>query len=117
MTNMFSFLNPTPLSVQTPQELQAYGWTTTDLWCAPTITGLYALLTHAQPFWAELHTLLSQVLGSASLDTPVKPLDPEVARAVCALLLSGAFVTRASKNFVAVDAKKGGMYSATADLG
>lgn len=99
MTNLFSFLNPTPLSLQTPPELQAYGWTTADLWCAPTITGLYALLTHAQPFWAELHTILSQVLGSSSLDRPIKPLDPETARAVCAVLLSGLFAGRAAKNF------------------
>jgi len=98
-TNLFSFLNPTSLSVQTPPELQAYGWTTTDLWCAPTITGLYALLTHAQPFWGQLHELLSQVLGSTSVGEPVKALDPEQARAVCALLLSGLFLGRTAKNF------------------
>jgi hypothetical protein len=99
MTNLFSFLNPTPLSIQTPPELQAYGWTTTDLWCAPVITGCYALLTHAQPFWAELHAVLAGVLGSTSLGEPVKPLDPETARAVCALILSSLFVGRAAKNF------------------
>lgn len=100
LTNMLSFLNPTPLALQTPPELQAYGWTTTDLWCAPMITGLYALLTHAQPFWAETHVMISQVLGS----TPgggkeVEALDPELARAVCAIILSGLFVTRTVKNF------------------
>jgi hypothetical protein len=98
-TNLFSFLQPTSLSLTTPPELQPYGWTTTDLWCAPTITGLYALMTHAQPFWAELHSILSEVLGTTSLGEPVKPLDPETARAVCALILSGLFVTRAGKNF------------------
>ncbi|KAF8188328.1 hypothetical protein BJ912DRAFT_1022480 [Pholiota molesta] len=75
--------------------LQPYGWTTADLWCAPTVTGLYALLTHAQPFWAELHLLLAQVLGggaAAAADAPPKPLDPETARAVCAVLLASLFV-------------------------
>ncbi|KIM49542.1 hypothetical protein M413DRAFT_438727 [Hebeloma cylindrosporum] len=98
-TNLFSFLSPTSLSIQTPPELQPYGWTTADLWCAPTITGLYALLTHAQPFWGELHELLAQVLGATSVGEPVKALDPEHARAVCALLLSGLFLGRTVKNF------------------
>lgn len=56
-------------------------------------------MTHAQPFWAELHEILATVLGATSLDDPVKPLDPETARAVCALLLSTLFVGRATKNF------------------
>jgi hypothetical protein len=115
MTNLFSFLNPTPLALQTPPELQPYGWTTADLWCAPTITGLYALLTHAQPFWAELHLLLAQVLGggaAAVADAPPKPLDPETARAVCAVLLSSLFVGRAAKNFgLWKPSKKIGMWS------
>ncbi|KAF9484952.1 hypothetical protein BDN70DRAFT_910458 [Pholiota conissans] len=106
MTNLFSFLNPTPLSLQTPPELQAYGWTTADLWCAPAITGLYALLTHAQPFWEELHAVLAQVLGGGAAafngggkpQSP-EPLDAETARAVCAVLLAGLFVGRAAKNF------------------
>lgn len=96
LTNLFSFLNPTPLSIQTPPELQAYGWTTADVWCAPTATALYALLTHAQPFWAELHSVLAQVLGASE---PVKPLNPEYARAVCASLLGSLFVGRTVKNF------------------
>ncbi|PPQ82394.1 hypothetical protein CVT25_008355 [Psilocybe cyanescens] len=99
MTNLFSFLSPTSLSVQTPPELKAYGWTTADLWCAPAVTGFYALLTHAQPYWAGLHSILSGVLGSTSIGEPVKPLDPETARAVCALLLSGLFLGRTAKNF------------------
>ncbi|KAF9557185.1 hypothetical protein CPC08DRAFT_736847 [Agrocybe pediades] len=99
MVNLFSFLNPTPLSVQTPPELQPYGWTTLDIWAAPVITGLYALLTHAQPFWADLHAVLAGVLGSASFGEPVKPLDPESARVVCALILSALFAGRTAKNF------------------
>jgi hypothetical protein len=99
ITNLFSFLSPTSLAVQTPPELQAYGWTTTDLWCAPLTTGLYALLTHAQPFWAELHLVLSQALGSTSLKEGVQPLEPEMARAICAFFLSTLFVGRTAKNF------------------
>jgi len=96
LTNLFSFLNPTSLSIQTPPELQAYGWTTADIWCAPAGTALYALLTHAQPFWAELHSVLAQTLGASE---PVKPLDPEYARAVTASLLASLFVGRTVKNF------------------
>jgi len=99
MVNLFSFLNPTALSVQTPPELQPYGWTTVDIWAAPVITGLYALLTHAQPFWADLHSVLSGVLGSTSVGEPVKPLDPESARVVCAFILTGLFAGRTAKNF------------------
>jgi len=97
MTSMFSFLEPTPLTLRTPAQLQPYGWTTTDLWSAPMITGLYALLTHAQPFWAELHIVISTVLGGVS--DKVEPLDPESARALCALILTGIFSTRTAKNF------------------
>ncbi|KAF7363826.1 hypothetical protein MSAN_01040500 [Mycena sanguinolenta] len=101
LTNLFSFLNPTPIAVQTPPELQPYGWTATDLWCAPLVTGIYALLTHAQPFWAELHTVLSGMLGGevATKSGVVEPLDPHTARAVCAVVLTTLFVTRTVKNF------------------
>ncbi|GLB35505.1 hypothetical protein LshimejAT787_0210700 [Lyophyllum shimeji] len=94
-TNMFSLLAPTPFALTTPPELQSYGWTTADLWCAPAITGLYAFLTHAQPFWADAHALIAQLLGGSS----EKGVDPEVARAVCAVLLSALFVGRTAKNF------------------
>jgi hypothetical protein len=99
LTNMFSFLDPTTLVLRTPPELQAYGWTTADLWCAPLITGLYALLTHAQPFWADAHALLGGLLGGVQLDKGIEAVDPEVARAVCALLLGTLFVGRTTKNF------------------
>jgi hypothetical protein len=98
-TNLFSFLNPTPLAIQTPPELQPYGWSIADLWCAPLITGLYALLTHAQPFWADVHALIAGASGSASLKPTVQPVDPETARAVCAILLVILFVGRAAMNF------------------
>ncbi|KAJ7085698.1 hypothetical protein B0H15DRAFT_1023304 [Mycena belliarum] len=101
LTNLLSFLNPTPISLQTPPELQPYGWTATDLWCAPLVTGLYALLTHAQPFWADAHSVLSGMLG-ASMDPKsgdVAALDPHTARAVCVVLLTTLFVGRTVKNF------------------
>jgi hypothetical protein len=94
---MFSFLEPTPLTLTTPDELKPYGWTTTDIWSAPLITGLYALLTHAQPFWAEFHSVISTALGGA--DGKVGPMDPESARALCALILAVLFSTRTAKNF------------------
>ncbi|OJA21682.1 hypothetical protein AZE42_12687 [Rhizopogon vesiculosus] len=97
ITNMFSFLEPTPLKLTTPAELKLYRWTTTDLWCTPLIAGLYALLTHAQPFWAELHDVISTVLGGAG--DGVGPMDPESARALCALILAGMFSTRTVKDF------------------
>jgi hypothetical protein len=97
ITNMFSFLEPTPLTLTTPDELKPYGWTTTDLWSAPLITGLYALLTHAQPFWAEFHAVISTALGGAG--DKVGPMDPESARALCALILAVLFSTRTAKNF------------------
>jgi hypothetical protein len=94
---MFSFLEPTPLTLTTPAAIKPYGWTATDLWCAPFITGLYALLTHAQPFWAELHSVISTVLGNTG--DKVGPMDPEAARALCALILAGMFSTRTAKNY------------------
>jgi len=96
LTNLFSFFSPVALAVQSPPELQPYGWTNADLWCAPVVTGFYALLTHAQPFWANVHGLLAGLLGA---NQPVKPLDPEAARAVCVLFLSTVFVGRAVNNF------------------
>ncbi|THU96339.1 hypothetical protein K435DRAFT_858649 [Dendrothele bispora CBS 962.96] len=98
LTNLFSFMNPTPLALQTPPELQAYGWTIVDLWCAPLITGLYALLTHAQPFWADTHMVLSQMMGGVQ-EKQVEALDTDTARALCAVILAGLFTTRTVKNF------------------
>ncbi|KAF9009500.1 hypothetical protein BDQ17DRAFT_1397792 [Cyathus striatus] len=99
--NFFSFLNPGSLSVQTPPELQAYGWTTADIWCAPAITGLYALLTHAQPFWTDVHSILVELLSGSMAEkgAPVEAVDAETARAICALVLSALFTGRTVKNF------------------
>ncbi|KAI1783406.1 hypothetical protein LXA43DRAFT_903592 [Ganoderma leucocontextum] len=97
-TNLFSFLQPYALTLTTPSEFLPYGWTTTDLWCAPLITGLFSFLTHAQPFWADAHHVATGWLGSTGAEK-VAAVDPETARAVCTLVLAGLFTTRALKNF------------------
>jgi len=97
IVNMFSFLEPTPLKLTTPAELKPFGWTATDLWCAPLITGFYALLTHAQPFWAQFHSMISTALGGTG--DKVEPMDAESARALCALILVGMFSVRTVKDF------------------
>ncbi|PCH38396.1 hypothetical protein WOLCODRAFT_136246 [Wolfiporia cocos MD-104 SS10] len=102
--NMFSFLQPYALTITTPPELMPNGWTATDLWCAPLITGLYALLTHAQPFWADAHAVVSGWLGAAGSEK-VQPVDPEYARALCAAVLAVMFTTRTIKTFGFAQAK------------
>ncbi|KAH8991079.1 hypothetical protein EDB86DRAFT_1636279 [Lactarius hatsudake] len=112
--NLFSLLRPTPMQVSTPPELLPYGWTATDLWAAPLVTGLYATLTHAQPFFAHLHVLLFSFLSplglaylsdaSAKRDGPstqkeVAPLDTHTARAACAVVLCALYVNRAVRTY------------------
>ena len=99
MTNLFSFIQPYALTLTTPTEFLPHGWTTTDLWCAPLVTGLYAFLTHAQPFWADAHSVALGWLGSSSGVEKIAAVDEETARAACAVLLAGLFTTRAVKNF------------------
>ena len=95
-------LQPTGFNLATPTELRALGWTTTDLWCAPVTTALYALLTHAQPFWADLHALLITfgfpALANEGEKSGPQPLDTESARAACAVFLMSLFVTRTVRN-------------------
>jgi hypothetical protein len=98
----------------TPPELLPYGWTATDLWIAPLVTGLYATLTHAQPFFAGLHALLFSFfsplglaplsfqytkLGNSDSEGVVIPLEAADARAVCVLVLSALFGLRAVRAF------------------
>ncbi|KAI0261064.1 hypothetical protein BC834DRAFT_845812 [Gloeopeniophorella convolvens] len=112
--NLLSMLRPTPMALTTPPELLPYGWTTTDLWVAPLVTGLYATLTHAQPFFAYLHALLFSFfspLGLAELsfasakpdgtgsEGVVVPLDADTARAACVVVLAALFTTRTVRAF------------------
>ena len=104
--SMFNFLQPYSLTLSTPPEVLPYGWTTTDLWAAPLITGLYATLTHAQPYWAGLHYSLLGWIGAASVSesgvASVDPVDPEIARAACAVILAGLFGVRTYKTYTGV---------------
>jgi len=86
-----SLLAPTGMTLSTPPDLLPYGWTSLDLWCAPLITGLYGVLTHALPSLANVH--------AAVMGNDVAPVDAELARAACALLLAAAFTTRTVRNF------------------
>ena len=73
---------------------------TTGLWCAPVVTGLYATLTHAQPFRAGVHAILGALAGGRyAAEAKLGPLDTETACAPCALVLAGLFVMRAAKAF------------------
>ncbi|GBE82754.1 hypothetical protein BKA93DRAFT_763979 [Sparassis latifolia] len=103
--NLFSFLHPYALTLTTPAELLPYGWTTADLWCAPLITGLYALLTHAQPFWANVHAAAAGALGAPG--PSADPVDPEVARALCAAVLATVFAARTYRTYGVPPAKVG----------
>jgi hypothetical protein len=112
--NLFSLLHPTQMQVNTPPELLPYGWTATDLWAAPLVTGLYATLTHAQPFFAYLHALLfsflsplglaylsdaSEKTGGSPNKSVVVPLEANTARAACAVVLCALYVNRAVRTY------------------
>ncbi|KAI9446760.1 hypothetical protein H4582DRAFT_1804919 [Lactarius indigo] len=98
VVNVLSLLRPTPMTLTTPPELLPYGWTATDLWIAPLVTGLYATLTHAQPFFAYLHALLFSFFSpSRACSAFVRRLYN--ARAACVLVLSALFSLRAVRSF------------------
>ncbi|EJD46226.1 hypothetical protein AURDEDRAFT_103278 [Auricularia subglabra TFB-10046 SS5] len=100
--NLFSMLSPHGFSLATPAELQAYGWTTLDLWVAPITTAFFALFTQpaSQPFWRDTYQYVLPWIQS--LDETLRPKgmpDREMIRAACAVGLSVAFATRAVKNY------------------
>jgi hypothetical protein len=112
LSNLFSLVRPTPIEVATPPELLPYGWTATDFWSPMLVTGLYATLTHAQPFFTYIHTLLfaffwpfglaglSEVSPkSGSSANMVNPIDHETARAVCAIVLCALNINRAMRAY------------------
>ncbi|KAH9999095.1 hypothetical protein BJV77DRAFT_1058619 [Russula vinacea] len=95
-----------PIEVATPPELHSYGWAATDFWSPMLVTGLYATLTHAQPFFTSIHTLLFAFFwpfGLARLSEKsngvVAPIDHETARAVCAIVLCALNVNRAMRAY------------------
>jgi hypothetical protein len=94
-------LHPAGWHLATPAELKPYGWTTVDLWAAPLVTGLAALLTHAQPFWAYLHLSLvgfSSPLVILNKEDLVKPWNTNDARAFGAVVLWVLFASRTVMN-------------------
>ena len=91
-------LSPQGWGVSTPNELKPYGWTTLDIWIAPLMTCLFALLTNAQPFWRDLHAALLDT-SFGQLVMPLKALDSDKARAVCASTMAVLFTVRALWNF------------------
>ncbi|KAF8479121.1 hypothetical protein DFH94DRAFT_632236 [Russula ochroleuca] len=116
VSNLFSLLRPTQIEVATPPELLSYGWTATDFWSPMLVTGLYATLTHAQPFFTSIHSLLFAFFwpfglvrlsdattksgGSAGRHQGVvAPVDHETARAVCAIVLCALNVNRAMRAY------------------
>ena len=96
-------LHPHGWSLTTPAELMPYGWTTVDLWAAPLVTGLFAFLTHAQPFWARLHLTTLGFSRPADINSlevdPWNPWSVEDARALGALILWALFAIRTINNF------------------
>ena len=61
------------------------------------VTGIYSLLTHAQPFWGTAHAAIFGWLSSG--DEKLAPVDYEVARAACTVVLMVLFSTRAVSNY------------------
>jgi hypothetical protein len=65
-----------------------------DLWVAPLITCLYALLTCGQPCWVPAHRAVMRWLGRVFEEKP-KGVDELTAQAICALVLIALFSWRA----------------------
>jgi hypothetical protein len=114
ISNLFSLLRPTPIEITTPPELLPYGWTATDFWACPLVVGLYATLTHAQPFFAYVHSLLYVFfwpIGLAPLAEAktgqasgkrqhvVAAVDHQSAQAFCAIVLCALHVNRAMRAY------------------
>ncbi|PVF98314.1 hypothetical protein CPB86DRAFT_758712 [Serendipita vermifera] len=119
--NTFQMLSPYGFHMKTPPEFLPGGWRTMDLWVAPLITGLYALLTQAQSVWIPYHHQVVHKIGHSTLfgtiewanittkiddDTwvedsfsTIRPMGHTDARSVCALILAVLFLYRAIVNF------------------
>ncbi|KAF8589670.1 hypothetical protein K439DRAFT_1612476 [Ramaria rubella] len=99
IVNLVSMFNPGGWSLVTPAELKSYGWTTVDLWAAPLITAIVALLTQAQPVWAHLHIILVGLFHSRDSNDLLKAWTVEDARSFGAVILWALFAARAVKNY------------------
>lgn len=65
-----------------------------DLWAAPLITCLYALLTCGQPCWVPAHRAVMRWLGRVFEEKP-QGVDELTAQAICALVMIAMFSWRA----------------------
>jgi len=61
------------------------------------VTAIYSLLTHTQPFWGTAHAAIFGWLGSG--DEKLAPVDREIARAACTVVLIILFSARAVKKY------------------
>ena len=61
------------------------------------VTGVYSLLTHSQPFWGTAHAAVFGWLGSGGGE--LAPVDHEIARAACTVVLMTLFSARAVNNY------------------
>lgn len=105
-------LSPSGWAVQTPPELQPWGWTSLDILVAPIMSALFATLTHSQSVWRDAHVQATSYMNYGALignittsEKPAgggpttAPFDEESARAICAIILMGLFSGRAVRNF------------------
>jgi hypothetical protein len=96
-------LSPFGYTLRTPPEFLPGGWTTMDLWIAPLITCLYALLTCGQSYWVPAHHAVMGWLEAVGVQSAsgqvfegkMKGVDELTAQAICALVLIALFSWRA----------------------
>ena len=103
LVNALSMLSPFGYTLRTPPEFLPGGWTTMDLWAAPLITCLYALLTCTQPCWVPAHRAVMGLLDAVGvrsangqqLEGAPEGVDELTAQAICAIVLIVLFSWRA----------------------
>lgn len=96
-------LSPFGYTLRTPPEFLSGGWATMDLWVAPLITCLYALLTCGQPCWVPAHRAVVRWLDAVGVQSASgqvvegepKGVDELTAQAICALMLITLFSWKA----------------------
>lgn len=92
--------------LNTPAEVQPWGWLTIDFWSPLVITPLYVALTQAHPAFAQPYVALRQWALPTLNSYAGKPLPLTApvwtkaeARAACAIVLAVLFAGRAIYNF------------------